>query len=242
MEVAVACVKDVGNAQARFLAEALDLAHDLREGGARNHAVLNDVVGRDAAHGSESGIAAFPDEGALRVGLSYADFPGAVRTANPVDVVHQGLHFGDGAVELHQKQAAAIWIVGVDGGFGGLNGETVHHLDGGREHSRGDDAADGGAGFVGGIKRGEQRAHTLRALYDAQHHFISNSTRPFATNQNSGEVVAWGIESFSAEVEERAVGQTNLEAEDMRRRETVFKAVRAAGIFRDVAADGAHRL
>ena len=67
MEVAVAGVEDVGDADARFGAEAPDFAHDLWEGGARNDAVLDDVVGGDAAHGGEGGFAAFPDEGALGV-------------------------------------------------------------------------------------------------------------------------------------------------------------------------------
>ena len=74
VEVAVAGVEDVGDADACCGAEAGDFAHDLREGGAGNNAVLHDVVGGDAAHGGEGGFAAFPDEGALGVGLRDADF------------------------------------------------------------------------------------------------------------------------------------------------------------------------
>src|SRR5437764_6365465 len=40
-----------------------DLAHDLGQGRARDDAVLHDVVGRDAAHGGEGGLATSPDRG-----------------------------------------------------------------------------------------------------------------------------------------------------------------------------------
>src|ERR1700730_325241 len=118
----------------------------------------------------------------------------------------------------------------------------VHHLNGGGKHSRGDDATDGGAGLVRGIKRGKQRAHTLRALDDAQDNFRRDTERAFGTNENSSEVVAGGVESFSAEVDERAIGQNYFEAEDMRCGETVFEAMSATGIFRDIAADRANGL
>ena len=78
VKIPVAGVEDVGDAQASFSAEAGNFAHDLRERGAGNDAVLNDVIGRDPAHGGESSFAAFPDESALRIRLRDANFPGAV--------------------------------------------------------------------------------------------------------------------------------------------------------------------
>ncbi len=88
VEVAIAGVEDVGDADACCGAEAGDFAHDSREGGPGNNAVLHDVVGGDAAHGGEGGFAAFPDEGALGVGLRDADFGSGVGAANLVDVSH----------------------------------------------------------------------------------------------------------------------------------------------------------
>src|ERR1700733_5481502 len=41
---------------------------------------------------------------------------------------------------------------------------------------------------------------------------------------------------------ERAVWKNNFESKNVRRRESIFQAMRAAGIFGDVAADAAHRL
>ena len=78
MQVAVAGVKDVGHAQAGFAAMRVDFVEDARKRGARNDAVLHDVVGRDAAHRGEGGFAAFPDEGAFGFGLRDANFRCAV--------------------------------------------------------------------------------------------------------------------------------------------------------------------
>ena len=242
MEVAVAGVEDVGDAEAGGGAEACDFAQDLREGGARDDAVLHDVVGGDAAHGGEGGFAAFPDEGAFGVGLGDANFRGGVGAADFVDVGHEGCDFGDGAVELDEKERAAHRIVGVDGGFGGLDGERVHHFDGGGKHAGGDDAADGGAGFVGVGESGEESLHAFGALDDAENHFGGDAECAFGADEDAEEIVAGSVESFSAEVDERAVGENDFEAEDVRGGETVFEAVGAAGVFGDVAADAADGL
>ena len=242
MEIAVASMKNVGNAQGVFFAEPRDLAHHSRKSSAGNHAVLNDVVGRNTAHCSERGFAAFPDECALGVGLGDANFPGAIRTANFVNVREKGLDFGERAIKLDEKQAATVGIVGVDGGFGGLDGEMVHHFNGGGEHAGGDDTADCGAGFVGGRKRGEERADAFGALDDAENDFRRYAERAFGANEDASEIVAGSIERFSAEMNERAVGKNDFEADDVGGGEAVLQAMRAAGVFRDVASDAADGL
>ena len=107
--------------------------------GARNDAVLHDVVGRDASHGGEGGFAAFPDDHALGFRLRDANLPRAACGADLANVPHQFVDFGLRAVEFDEQQSAAIGISGVHGGFGGLDGELVHHFDRGGQHSGGDD-------------------------------------------------------------------------------------------------------
>src|SRR5215472_4582445 len=242
MQVAVASVKNIGDAQSVFFAKALDFAHHLRQGGAGNHPVLDDVVGRDAAYGGECGFAAFPHKRALGVGLRDADLPGAIRAADFVNVSHQGFDFGKRAVELYEKQPATMRIIRVDGGFSGLNREVVHHFDGGRKHARGNDAADGGSGFVGGRKRRKQRADAFGALNNAQNDFGGDAERAFRAHKDSREVVARSVERFSCKMDERTIGENHFKAEDVCSGEAVFQAMRAAGIFRDVTADAANRL
>src|SRR5712664_5013858 len=86
----------------------------------------------------------------------------------------------------------------MDGGFGGLNGEIVHHLDGSGQHSNGDDAADGGTRFVGGRESGEEGANALRALDYPEDDFCGNAERAFGADEDSGEIVAGSIQRFSA--------------------------------------------
>src|SRR5262249_6276282 len=141
-------MKNVRYAKSCCSGERVDFSEDFGQRGARDNAVLHDVVGGDAAHGGESGFATLPDESALSFSLREADFGTAVREPDFVDVLHAGFDFGDGAVELDEEQAAAHRVVGVDGGFGGLNGERVHHFDRSGENAGGDDAADGSAGLI----------------------------------------------------------------------------------------------
>ena len=71
-----------------------------------------------------------------RGAISHAPFSSAERD----DAGHLQVDFGARAVEFDQQQAAShCGIVGVDGGFGGLDGEAVHHLHGGGKHAGGDD-------------------------------------------------------------------------------------------------------
>src|SRR6202008_1980115 len=73
VQVAVAGVEDVGDAQAGLRAERGDLAQHGRDVLARDHAVLDVIVRRDAADRGERGLAAFPGQRAFRVVLRGTD-------------------------------------------------------------------------------------------------------------------------------------------------------------------------
>jgi len=242
MEIAIAGVEDISYAEACFPAERFDLGEDLRQRGAGNDAVLDDVVRRNAGHGGEGGFAAFPKESALGFGLRDANFAGGVRAANFADVRHERGYFGDRAIEFDEEERAAHRIVGMDRGFGGLDGETVHHFYGGGQHACGDDAAYGGAGLVRAGESGEEGLHGFGSLDDAKNHFCGDAESAFRADEDAEKIVAGRVERFSAEVDKRAIGENDFEAEDVRGGETVLEAVRAAGIFGDVAADAARGL
>ncbi len=72
--------------------------------------------------------------------------------------------------------------------------------------------------------------------------FVAMPSVPSEPTKTPSQIVAGRVERFAAEVDQRAVGQNDFEAEDVRGGEAVFQAVRAAGVFRDVAADAAHGL
>ncbi len=191
---------------------------------------------------AKAGFATLPYERALGFGLRYANLPCAILAADFVDVRHQVLDFGDRAIEFHQQQRATVGIICVHRGLGGLDRQIVHHFDRGGEHARGNDVTDRCAGFVGGGECREERVHALWTLHDAQDHFCGDSQRAFGADENSGEIVARRVQGFPAKMYKRSIGEHDLQPENMRRGESVFQAMRAAGIFRDVAADAADRL
>src|ERR1051325_549571 len=115
---------------------------------------------------------------------------------------HKRFDFSKRAIELDKKKAAAIGIVGMDGGFGGLDGEVVHHLDGSGQHAGGDDAADGGACLVGERKRSKECADAFRTLDDAENDFGGDAESAFGADENAGEIVAGRVERFSAKMNE----------------------------------------
>ena len=97
------------------------------------------------------------------------------------------------------------------------------------------------ASLVSG-KGGEESLHAFGALDDAENDFCGDAEGAFGADEDAGEIVAGSVESFSAEMDEGAVGENDFETEDVGGGETVFQAVRAAGVFGDVAADAADGL
>ncbi len=61
MDVTIAGMEDVRDAQAVFFAALANEAHDLGQLGARDDAVLREKVWTEAADGAESALAAFPE-------------------------------------------------------------------------------------------------------------------------------------------------------------------------------------
>ena len=76
-------------------------------------------------------------------------------------------------------------------------------------------------------------------LQDAHRHLGDDAEQPFRAGHDAEQVVAVGIEMLAAEADDLAGHQHHLEAEHVVGGQAVFQAVHAAGILRDVAADGA---
>ena len=98
MQVAVAGVKDVGDAQPAGLAEPLDFAQHGRKRGARDDAVLHEIVRRDAADGGKGGLASLPDGHALGLGLGNANLPGAALGHQRREALHEQFDLARAAV------------------------------------------------------------------------------------------------------------------------------------------------
>ena len=68
---------------------------------------------------------------------------------------------------------------------------------------------------------------------------VTNASVPSEPDEERGEIVAGGVALRGADVNDLAVGQDQVESGDVIGGDAVSERVRSAGIFGDVAADGA---
>jgi len=127
-------------------------------------------------------------------------------------------------------------------GFSSLDGKRVHDLERRWQHAGRDNVADG---LPSGMRRSEgsqKSLHHFRPLDNAQRYFGGDAQGSFRANKDSCQVVARSIERTGTELHQFAAGQYYFQCQDMRDGETVFQAVRSAGVLGDITADGADRL
>ena len=219
-----------------------DLFEDGGQRGAGDDAVLHDVVRGEASGGGEGGFAALPDEGAILRVDGEARLPCAVVLCERDDGGHLEVDLGLRAVELDEQESFADGIVGMDGGFGGLDGEAVHDLHGGGELAGGDDVGDGLGGGGDGVEGGEDDLHGLGLAHDAEGHLGGDAECAFGADEDAEQIVAGGVGGLAAEGDDLAGGKDDGHLEDVGGGEAVLEAVGSAGVLGDVAADGADGL
>ena len=76
-------------------------------------------------------------------------------------------------------------------------------------------------------------------LQDAHGDFGDDAEQPFRAGDDAEQIVAAGIEMLAADAQDLAGHQHHLDAEHIVGGHAVFQAMHAAGILRDIAADGA---
>ena len=225
------------------VASASMLVEHVGQLGARDHAVLHEVVGRDAAHRREGGLARLPEQ--LPLGLVPADphVVGPARTADRHHVVELRDALALGPVELdQQRRAPPDGVPGVRHLLAGGDRGGVHHLDRARHDAGLHDLGDRLAGLPGGVEEGDERAGGLGHRHHPQPHLRGDAERALGAHERAEQVVAGRVEFHPAEGDHLAVGQHDLEPGDVVGGEPVLEAVRAAGVLGDVAADRAHDL
>ena len=123
-----------------------------------------------------------------------------------------------------------------------LDGETIHHLDGGRRDACGDDAGHRLSRVTHRRERCEHRLRQLGNANDAQHGLGHDAEGALTADDNTEQVVARRIAHPSAEVRYVTSRSHKGCGEHVMRGEPVLQAVRTARVLRDVPADGAHLL
>jgi hypothetical protein len=156
VKIAVARVKDIGNAEARCPGHALDLFQNDGQFGAGNNAVLNDIVWCETSGCSKGGFAALPNRKPFAFALGESIFPCAVCPADLTNLLHVDIDLGDRAIQFDEKEGFAGRIIRMDGGFRGLDGKAIHNLHRCRKNRRGNNVGDCLAGGCDGVVRGKE--------------------------------------------------------------------------------------
>ena len=246
VQVAVAGVEDVGHpdARARRRGRAIAPQH-LGQRGPRDHAVLDDVVGADPADRGERGLAALPEQRPLGVVGGDPDLERAgLRGTAGSTCGELSVHLGRRAVQLDdQHRAGALRVAAVHRGLGRLDGQRVHHLDGGRDHAGGDDRRD--------RLRRPRRCRRTRPAASAPTPAAGSAVRsprwrcracPRSRRTRRAGRSRAGPAPCRRARRPSPSGVDELDAEHVVGGEAVLQAVRAAGVLRDVAADRADLL
>src|SRR5262245_19659778 len=108
MQVAVAGVENIRNAQTILLAASPDEAHHLREFRARHDAILGNEVWRKPANGAEGALAGFPQVGAFLFGFGEPDLAGLVLPAKLNHAFGLLVESSRQAVQFHDEHRAGV--------------------------------------------------------------------------------------------------------------------------------------
>jgi hypothetical protein len=195
------------------------------------------------AHRRERRLACLPEQLALGLVARDPHVVGAAALAHGDDLLEPRLAFALGPVELDQQRGAATRRVPRVGHLlARLDRDPVHHLDRARDHAGLHDLRHRLARRVRGVEERHERLDRLGRGHHAQPHLGGDPERALRADERAEQVVARGIELRTAQRDQLAVGQDDLQPAHVVRREPVLEAVRAAGVLGHVAADGAHDL
>src|SRR5215475_5644049 len=98
MQIPVARMKDVRDAEPDLFGELVDLAQDARDFGARDDAVLDEIVGADPSDGGERALASLPHEHALGLVAGTPDLDRSCLAGELDRILGRVLDFGDRSV------------------------------------------------------------------------------------------------------------------------------------------------
>ena len=144
------------------------------------------------------------------------------------------------AVELDDQQRLDVErIAGMDELLDRVDRRAVHHLHAARDDAGADDAATHSPASSDDVKPTSTARAVSGFLQDAHRHLGDDAEQPFRAGDDAEQVVAVAVEMLAAEADDLAGDQHDLAAEHVVGGHAVFQAMHAAGILRDVAADGA---
>ena len=242
MQVAVARVEDVGDFQIVLGANLADARQRVRKLRERDRSVHAKIIGY-APDGAEGGLAPGPDARALLGSGTHDDGFRIVCRRDLGDAAEQNADLVFRAFDLDDQQGFNIErITGSGESFADFDRGSVHVFDRHRNDAGRDDRGNATARSFRRAETDHQRARAFGGRKDFNSRFGDDAELAFRADHEAQEIVAVAFERGAADVDDRAVDQHHLDAQHVVGRHAVFEAMRAAGIHREIAGDGAGEL
>ena len=246
VQVAVARVEDVGDAHVVLLGQLLDARQHLGQLGARDHAVLHVVVGREPAHRGERRLARLPDQRALGLVLGDADAGRLVLLADLDDLVEARRSHSSSGPSSSITSAAPASVgkpAPVAPSAASIESLSMISIAPGMSPAA-TIVGDRAAGVLHVLVEGDERAPRGRVRDDAQRDLGGDAERALGADERAEQVVAGSVDALAAAqvARRRRRAARPRSAGHVVGREAVLEAVRAAGVLGDVAADRADDL
>ena len=148
-----------------------------------------------------------------------------------------------GALDLDDEERLDVErIARGDEMLADVNRGPVHEFERDRNDAGGDDRGDASACVLVGAKAEQHRPRAFGRFEQAHGHLGDDAELAFGADDQAEKIVAGRIEARAADIDDVAVHQHHADAEHVVGGDAVFQAMSAAGIGRDIAADGASDL
>ena len=244
VQVAVAGVEHVGDRQPVLRGELVDAGEHLGQPGARDHAVLDEVVGREAAHGGERGLAGLPEQCPLRLVAATRTSSEPHRPQIATTSSNWAAHSCSAPSSSTSSAAPRptgypAWAIC---SVAAIVAASIISIAPGTMPAC-DDLGD----RLARLSTCESKKATrVRDGLGQRHHpqpdLGRDAERALGADERAEQVVAGRVELRPTELDHLAVGQHDLQPDHVVGGEAVLEAVRAAGVLGDVAADRADDL
>ena len=224
VEITVAGVKHVADAQPRSGDDLVHATEHVRKLRAWDHAVHHHIGWRHAAVCTEGGLASLPEKLPLGLAVRGAHLARARLAARLDDALGLHVHPDREAVELDQQRRVGVArITTVERVLDRLDGQVVDHLHRRRHEPARDDRRHRRRGLVDRVEHREHRLDGLRFLEDTDDDARGDPERALGADEDPGQVVAARLACLAAEPHDLAVRHDDLEPEDVIRGDAVLR-------------------
>ena len=179
--------------------------------------------------------------GSLRVRqvIALATEPPLARTIAAIASASRSSPASRPSVSMIRTAPASVGKPKRKAGLDGPDHRVVEHLQRRGDDPGGDDPADGLGRRLDGLEDAQERPARLGVAGQADRDLGDDPERPLVADDQAGQVVAGVVLLGAAGLDDRAVGQDQLDPADVVDRHAVLEGVRPARVGRHVAADRA---